>query len=118
MERSRQIVVVTDTPALRHHLVTWLSEEAYGVTTATTFSGASAHLSSQPNLVITQLRLGPYNGLHLAVRARFQGIPSVVIGAPDAAVERDAAELGATYVTTDELGRDQILSLAQHLIPQ
>ena len=113
---AQRIVVVSE-PALGNDLLTWLSAETYRVTTVTTFAAAKAQLRSQPDLVITQLKLGEHNGLHLALRARCQGIPAVVIGEPDAMFERDAVHLGASYVTTEELGREQILSLTQNLIP-
>ena len=113
---AQRIVIVSE-PALGNHLLTWLSAETYRVTTVTTFAAAKAQLRSQPDLVITQIKLGEHNGLHVALRARCQGIPAVVIGEPDPIFERDAVHLGASYVTTEELGREQMLSLAQHLIP-
>lgn len=116
MDAPQRIVVVTE-PALGNELLIWLSADTYRVTTVRTFAAAKAQLREQPNLVIAQLRLGEYNGLHLALRARCQGIPAVIIGEPDAMFERDAVRLGATYVTTDQLGREQILSLTQHLMP-
>ena len=116
MEPLQRIVVVSE-PGVGNDLLTWLHPETYRVTTVGTFAAAKAQLRSQPNLVITQLKLGEHNGLHLALRARCQGIPAVVIGEPDAMFERDAVQLGASYVTTEELGREQMLSLAQHLIP-
>ena len=116
MEALQRIVVVSE-PGLANDLVTWLRAETYRVTTVGTFAAAKAQLRSQPNLVITQLKLGEHNGLHVALRARCQGIPAVVIGEPDAVFERDAVQLGASYVTTEELGREQMLSLTQHLIP-
>jgi DNA-binding response OmpR family regulator len=116
MEALQRIVVVSE-PALGNDLRTWLPAEAYRVTTVRTFAAAKAQLRSQPNLVITQLKLGEHNGLHLALRARCQGIPAVVIGEPDVVFERDAVHLGARYVTTEELGREQMLSLTRHLLP-
>jgi DNA-binding NtrC family response regulator len=117
MNTLQRIVVVTDAPALQSDLLAWLPPDAYRVSLVTTFASARAHLQTQPDLVITQVRLAEYNGLHLALRARSQGIPTVVIGERDAMVASDAVQLGATYIATDELGRDQILSLTRHLIP-
>jgi DNA-binding NtrC family response regulator len=117
MDTLQRIVVVTDAPALQDDLLAWLSPEEYSVSLATNFASARVHLQTQPDLVITQVRLAEYNGLHLALRAKSQGIPAVVIGERDAAVASDAIQFGATYVTTDELGRDQILSLTRHLLP-
>ena len=116
MNALQRIVVVSE-PALGNDLLTWLSADTYRVTTVTTFAAAKAQLRNQPNLVITQLKLGEHNGLHLALRARWQGIPTVVIGEPDAVLERDAVHFGATYVTTEKLGREQILALTQDLMP-
>jgi DNA-binding NtrC family response regulator len=117
MDSLQRIVVVTDTPALQNDLLAWLAPEAYRVSLVTTFASARVHLKTQPDLIITQVKLAEYNGLHLALRARSQGIPAVVIGERDAVVASDAVQVGATYVPTDELGRDQILSLTRHLIP-
>jgi len=66
--------------------------------------------------VISQVRLGAYNGLHVALRARDVGIPAVVIGTPDAVLERDAQELGATFVKSGELERDRLMGLVQALL--
>jgi DNA-binding NtrC family response regulator len=117
MDALQRIVVVSDAPALQNDLLAWLSPEAYRVSLVTTFASARVHLQTHPDLVITQVRLAEYNGLHLALRARAQGIPAVVIGERDALVASDAVQFGAAYVPTDELGRDQILSLTRHLIP-
>jgi DNA-binding NtrC family response regulator len=117
MDTLQRIVVVTDAPTLQNDLLAWLSPEPYRVSLVTTFASARVYLQTQPDLVITQVKLAEYNGLHLALRARYQGIPAVVIGERDAVVASDAVHVGATYVPTDELGRDQIVSLTRHLIP-
>ena len=68
-------------------------------------------------MVITQLRLQEYNGLHLALRARQAGIPAVVVGEPDAVLERDAEQLGATFVKCAELECGRMLEILQNLVP-
>jgi hypothetical protein len=75
-----------------------------------------SQLRAHPHLVISQVRLGAYNGLHVALRALCQGIPAVVIGTPDAVLERDAEQLGATFVKSGELERDRLIALVHALI--
>ena len=117
MNLRSQLVIVAKTPALANNLLTWLVADGYRPTVATTYATATVHLQTGPRLVISQLRLGEYNGLHVALRARAKGIPTVVIGEPDVVLERDAKEIGVTYVRLDELRRERILELAQELIP-
>jgi DNA-binding response OmpR family regulator len=54
-----------------------------------------------PDLVVAQIRLGAYNGLHLAVRARGRGLPTqtILIGEPDAVLELEAKQQHAHYLT-------------------
>jgi hypothetical protein len=67
----------------------------------------------EPDLLITELKLGEHNGLHLALRARAKSVPAVVIGEPDPVLERDAFQLGAMFLHAAELGRDEFLSLVE-----
>lgn len=117
MNPSPQLVIVANAPALADDLRTWLVAEGYRPTVETTFASAKVRLRTHPQLVITQLRLGAYNGLHVALHARCEGVRAVVIGEPDTVLERDAEQLGATYVRIDELCRERILALVQDLMP-
>ena len=112
----RQLLIVGDAPALLNDLFSWLGPEGVGLTAAATFPFAKAQLRTEPDLVITQLKLGEYNGLHLALRARCQHIPTIVIGEADTVLERDAEQLGITYVRTNELTRERTLALVEDLI--
>jgi DNA-binding response OmpR family regulator len=66
------------------------------------FEDAKRRLAVQvPDLLITALRLGPYNGLHLVVRGRTDnpGMAAIVVAnVDDPVLRRDAEELGATFV--------------------
>jgi hypothetical protein len=64
--------------------------------------------------VISEVRLGEYNGLHLASRARANAIPVVVIGGADHVLERDAREMDVLYVH-DDIDRGDLLDLAERL---
>lgn len=116
MDLRPRVLIVADTPALTEDLLGWLVPGGYRSTVATTFACAMRQLRTHPQLVISQLRLGAYNGLHVAIRARGEGIPAVVIGPPDTVLEREARQLGATFVTSGELARERILAVVHELI--
>jgi CheY-like chemotaxis protein len=118
MDSRPRVLIVADTPALTEDLLGWLVPGGYQSTVATTFASAMIQLRTHPQLVICQLRLREYNGLHVALRARCGGIPAVVIGKADAVLERDARELGATFVRSSELAGERILTVVQELISQ
>ena len=72
---------------------------------------------SQPDLLITDVRLDAYNGLHLVAMAP-RPIPAIVVtGFADPSIEADARRLGADYLVKpilvsaqDELG-DQLVGV-------
>lgn len=117
MDVRPQVMIVADTLVLAKDLLGWLAPGGYQSTIATTFASAKTQLRTHPDLVIAQLKLREYNGLHVALRARCEGIPAIVIGDPDTVLERDAEQLGVTFVRSDELGRERILGVVQDLIP-
>ena len=116
MSGTHQILIVTQTPALAHDLRAWLSAHGYWITAADTYGAAKFHLEMQPSVVITELKLGEYNGLHLAVRANSSHIPVLVIGDRDRVFEHEAEHLGATYLAFEEVNRARILSFVERQI--
>jgi DNA-binding response OmpR family regulator len=92
-------------PYLPHLLfiLSTLSSLQFDVIVADTFKDAKAALlSARPALVITDVRLREYNGLHLVLRGRsaWKDLPAIVTSSMDDAVLRDETErLGATFVT-------------------
>jgi len=67
----------------------------------TDFESARLELDRHPpDLVVAQVRLGAFNGLHLAIRARGRGLPTqtILIGEPDAVLEHEAKEQHAHYL--------------------
>jgi DNA-binding response OmpR family regulator len=68
----------------------------------TDFESARLELDRHPpDLVVAQVRLGAFNGLHLAIRARGRGLPTqtILIGEPDAVLELEAKQQHAHYLT-------------------
>jgi hypothetical protein len=124
MQRFRSALVVAATPGLAARLCAWLKPAGWNITTAHTYASAKSRLDFGTDLLVTEVELGEYNGLQLAVRAQSSGVPTLVVGRPDAVLERDAEQLGSTYLRKDELNHhrfliavDAKLDLLQHLIP-
>jgi len=112
MSRRHHVVIVAQNPALATALLSWLGSAGYELAIVTTFAAAKALLETKPALIISELKLGEYNGLHLALKARAVGIPAIIVGPHDAVLQKDADELGATYLTS-VLRRSQVLDLVQ-----
>jgi len=111
----RRILVVSDTLALANNLLMWLTDAGYEPAVVTTFGAAKEQLRTAPDIVITELKLREYNGLHLALRANRDGIPTAVIG-NDVRHAHDAEEIGARYVLGDNVQRDDIVLLVDGLL--
>jgi DNA-binding NtrC family response regulator len=80
-----------------------VSSLGFDVTVADTFKDAKAALSStpHPSLLITGVRLGEYNGLHLVLRGTSMSprLAAIVTSDTDDPVLRTEAErLGATFI--------------------
>ena len=97
---SQKILIVDDNSASRNELATLLSDAGFEPLTAGTVPDAMRMLTTaQPHLLITEIRLDTYNGLHLVAMAP-RPIPAIVItGYVDRAVEADARRLGAEYLS-------------------
>jgi len=100
MTMTQKILIVDDNTASRGDLVKLLADAGFETLTAATVPDAMRVLSTaQPDLLITEIRLDTYNGLHLIAMAP-KPIPAIVItGYPDRAVEADARRLGAEYLS-------------------
>jgi len=71
MPNQRCVLVVDSDPSDLSSTVAVLEAAGYRVASAAAFDEAKQLLASEsPDLLITGLRLGPYNGLHLILRSR------------------------------------------------
>jgi DNA-binding response OmpR family regulator len=91
-------------------LVPVLTALGFQVTATKTFEEARQSLRVPPRLLITEIRLGEFNGLHLVLRglSARQDMAAIVTSTVDDLVLRAEAEaLGATFVlkpsTTEEM---------------
>jgi len=106
------VLVVAPTPQLAATLTGWLTEAGCGVILVTSFSAGKSRLADGPSILISEIRLGDYNGLHLALRAKASDIPTIVVGNADPVLEREAERLGVAYLT-HQLDRSQLLNTIQ-----
>jgi DNA-binding response OmpR family regulator len=100
--KTPAILVVDENTAARTEVMELLSRARYQVAGASNFMEAKTALSTLvPDLLITELRLGDFNGLHLVVRARSSqsAIATIVLTRfPDPVLEAEAKRLGAAYL--------------------
>jgi DNA-binding NtrC family response regulator len=94
-----------------------LATAGFHVTVAESFAQARPFLAAQPPaLLITALRLGAYNGLHLVLRGkaidpRMKAI--VTTSHADVVLQADAEAMGATFVVTPVGERDWLGAVLQ-----
>jgi DNA-binding NtrC family response regulator len=106
------VVVVAQGPDVRSMLGSWFSKAGYEVVIASTFAEAKELLPLGPDMVVSELKLGEYNGLHIAAHAQNLGIPAIVIGPRDIGLERDAEQLGALYLS--DVRKQDLLAVVEH----
>ena len=109
------VLVVAPTPRLAVYVLTWLTDAGGRVTIATSFADAKAHLENKPSVVISEVRLSAYNGLHLALRAQLRQIPAVILGDSDPVLQTEAEKLGARYLPRT-VNREQLLEVVEPMM--
>ena len=102
MTPSRKVLVVDDDRQVLRYLCEVLDEAGYDTTSCDRFMDAKTLLgSTPPDLLITDIRLGAYNGLQLAffARDRHPGIHIIVLtGYEDPTLRETAASSGALFL--------------------
>ena len=113
---SRRILIVEDHEATRLGLQLLLSNAGHVVGSASTFVEGRRLLDEHTlDVLITDLRLGEYNGLQLVAVAP-PALPSIIVtGFPDPVLEADALKLGAHYITKPIVA-EALLSLIEQAI--
>jgi len=99
---KRKILIVDDTAPTLGALAELLTSAGYDVATAESFEEGKRLIDEhQPDLLVIDIRLGPYNGLHLVVRERMAHPNRPIIittGFPDALLEAEAKWYGAEFL--------------------
>jgi DNA-binding response OmpR family regulator len=95
------VVVNPDAERLAEQLVQ-LQRAGCTIVGATSFQEARAVIGGyRPDVLVTNVRLGDYNGVHLAIITRMKHgpVPTIVIGEADAVIEGEAQRAGAQFLT-------------------
>jgi DNA-binding NtrC family response regulator len=101
MEPPATALVVEPSVAETLFLVSSLSAVGFQVSVSDNFRDARARLMSGPALLVTELRLGEYNGLHLVFRAKsIRSDMAAIIRTQiaDPLLQLEAERMGATFV--------------------
>jgi len=99
--RAASILIVEGDRDTLAGWVRLLHAAGYCVTGAASFEDARHAVKAAPDLLITEVRLGAYNGLQLVIRARAHNphLPAIVLtGFSDVVIKAEAERLGAIYV--------------------
>lgn len=117
---EQRILIVDDDDSLLDAVVLWLRASGRRVVASATFEEARGHLrAEQFDVLLTDVRLGAFNGLQLAVIAR-DAHPAIRIivfsGFDDPVLRQEAMHLGATYVVKPVSGAD-LLELIERPVP-
>ena len=95
-----KVLIVDDDKTTREGLAEYLEGSGYQAFAVGTFEEATRILRSAtpPDLLIADVRLGPFNGLQLVISSP-KPIPAIIItGFADPVLESDAKRRGADYV--------------------
>jgi DNA-binding response OmpR family regulator len=95
-----------------------LASSGYLVVCAAGYGEAKERLTlAPPDLLITAVKLGAYNGLQLVIRASTNPkVPAIVVGdRGDAVLENEAKNLGAVFVP-EPIERDSLLPIVEKLL--
>jgi hypothetical protein len=110
------VLLVAPSPSFATAAIPWLADAGFRVTVVGSYEAAKSHITDRLSLLISEVRLGDYNGLHLGIRAKARGIPAIVIGDHDPVLEREAEALGVRYLRY-RVGRtgllDAVVSVAR-----
>ena len=99
---TSHILVVSPAHGASARTARLLTKAGYLVDTAASFEEAIAHMAREtPRLLVTDVRLGAFNGLHLAHRRHYENpeLPSIVTHAvSDQVLEDKAKRVGAAFL--------------------
>ena len=115
-----QIALIVSRDAAAAELTAGLADVGYVVIERRSFVAARHRLTAELRLLITDLRLGDYNGLHLILVAKHKRpdlIALLVAETADDVLQREAESMGATFIVRPERESDLarvVLKLVEH----
>jgi DNA-binding response OmpR family regulator len=116
---SNRILLVDPDPASAAATKQLLADAGYGTSSVHTFDDAARHLSVEcPELLVTAVRLGAFNGLHLVLRCRGEcpDMATIVTGEEeDPSLASEVHRYGARFISKS-LDRERFLGLVSELL--
>ena len=98
----QRVVIVDDDQSLLQLMDRWLTAAGYSTELYDEFETARTRLAADaPDILITDVRLGAYNGLHLVVMAKLRKPELKVVvltGFDDHVLQHDALSAGASFL--------------------
>ena len=99
-----------------------LTSAGFTVTGTDNFKDAATLLvEAPPSLLVTEIRLGAYNGLQLAYRGKSMKPPMTIVltsAYRDSVLERDVERMGATFVLKPVTARDFLAAVYRTALRQ
>jgi DNA-binding response OmpR family regulator len=118
---AHKVLVVDDTPNTLEMLAVFLRRSNYDVLTASSFEQARKVADQDtPDLIIVDVRLGEYNGLHLVIRERLAHPerPIIVIsGYADEQTAEEVRHYGAEFMAKPVQPAELAATIARLLGP-
>lgn len=114
-----KVLLVHTSSELRRRMVQWLRQAGIDAESVATFEEARQRLTARsPDLLVTGAQLGEFNGLHLVIvgQSLRPTLASIVMGAPDAVLEKEVERQGATYMT-EPVTEEGLVAQATVLLP-
>lgn len=113
---SKRVLIVDDEPDVLETLAELVVAGGYDVVTRDSFEDARRDITNEPpDILVTDVRLGPFNGIQLAVlmRSMRPDAPIIVLSAYDDPTLRvEAAHCQASYLTKPVSRKELLVSLA------
>ena len=99
---GKRVLLVEDDERLLRIMAVWLTSAGHEVVPFGQFLAARAYLEAgRPDVIITDVRLGAFNGLHLVILAKCERpeINAIVLtGFDDPVLRRETSSAGAHYL--------------------
>ena len=112
----KHVLIVDDDRAVLSLVEQWLTAAGYAVVACDRFETAKQHLSGgAPDVLLTDVRLGAYNGLQLVILAKEQGLRTMALvmsAFDDPAMRSEARQCGAGFLIKP-FNREQLLTAVQ-----
>jgi DNA-binding response OmpR family regulator len=115
-----KVLLVSPRTESRIEIEQWLLRAGFYTESLSTFEEARPRLTATgPNVLLTDVRLGEFNGLHLAIvgRDRRPALVAIVMGPSDAVLAKEADRLGATYLT-EPVTEERLLAEIETLLQE